>query len=103
MSRPLKPDRSRDPAYRLIAGLDHSHHRRGTILAEYGTAKDLWSSSFIRNYFASFGKSEADYHADYLKKLNQNSIYQLSNLYSIAYCEVTKRGTISLSSQPRKS
>jgi hypothetical protein len=91
--RPLiiKQDLSRPAAYRIILGYND---KRGTILAEYITAEVLWQDPLIHQYFSSFGIHHIDYYERYLTKINQSGLYQLSHLYSVIYCEVTKIGII---------
>lgn len=84
---------SRDLTYRIICGLD-SHNHRGQILAAYDTAEEVWSSPFIKRYFASFSKSELDYRENYLHQIAHSGVYRLSNLYQVIYGSVNRRGII---------
>lgn len=93
--KPIKVDHSRPIAYRIVTGYSYSH-KRGDILGEYITANELWQSDFIRNYFNSFGRYESGYLDNYLTSVYRNGIYYLSNRYTIAYCEVNKRGILKI-------
>lgn len=89
--QPQLPDLSRDPAYRIICGLDYN--RRGTILSEYETAEELWQSPFIHRYFSSYGASPDDYFESYLDEIKRGR-YTLSNTFSVLYGTVNRKGLL---------
>lgn len=95
--KPPKPDLSRPPAYRILVKFDPNHHRQhNQIIAKYETAEEVWKSNFIRQYFNSFGISETVYYKQYHEKVLSCGFYHLSNLYSICYCEFTRKGSVRL-------
>jgi len=91
---------ARPAAYRIIVGYNHSTLRQYpqsggcSIHSEYVTLKEVWESEFITNYFISFGVPKADYLSDFLRKVSHDSVYHLSNLFSIVYTDVSKLGVI---------
>ena len=93
--RPLggPPDLSRPPAYRLLVEYKLGQ-KRGYIASEYETAEDVWQSYFINSYFSSYGWNKMDYYDDYLSRIRSTGIYCISRMYTIAYCEVDKKGLI---------
>lgn len=88
----LKPDLSRPPTYRIIAGLDQYY--RGVVLCEYATVKELWNSNFVENYFASFGRSANDYLEDYLEEIARGGLFRFSNTYCATFCNFNKKGIV---------
>ena len=91
-----KVDLTKPPMYRIVKGYSYLSKHRGQIAGEYKTAKELWQSAFISNYFRSFGRTELDYFDSYLVKINNSGFCQLSNIYCIAYCDVNRRGIIKI-------
>lgn len=90
---------ARPAAYRIIVGYNHSTLRQYpkhgcNIHSEYATPQELWDSDFITNYFKPFGVSKANYFADFLRKIDDSSLYHLSNYFSIAHCDVTRKGVL---------
>lgn len=94
-----KPDLSRPVAYRILVGYNHNTarqypHRGCSVHSEYPTALAAWDSGFIANYFRPFNVSKDNYLSDFFQKLSYDGVYHLSNLFSIAYTDVTRTGVI---------
>lgn len=92
---------ARPTAYRILVGYDHNSLRQYTqrgcsIHSEYATAVAVWESDFIERYFKIFGVPKDDYLNSYLERIRQDSVYHLSNLFTIAYSDVSRMGVIRL-------
>jgi len=90
--KPKLPDMTRPPAYRIIEGVYKYH--RGDVLEEFDTIEELWDTKFVREYYASYGYSPADYYDNCVKNLAYNGECRLSNTFYITYCSINKRGII---------
>lgn len=92
--KPQLPDQSRPTAYRIICGLNSKN--RGTILAEYGTAEELWETPFIHRYFSSYGVSPEAYFESYLVEIRRTGRYTLSNTFTLCYAAINHKGVIKI-------
>lgn len=82
-------------AYRIIYAYDaRNTNIRGVVHSKYGTLAKLWNSSYMRNYFKSWGINGDKYYPLCLESLKNRSTYRLSNYTLIAYAKVSADGKI---------